>query len=72
MQQLFADLKDALHKEIKELRGDLKDFGQDTERDIQSMMPQTADLHQAHFEMHVNKLDAKNINIPANIYTWKM
>lgn len=39
MQQLFVDLKEAFRNEIKELRDNLKDFQQETERDIKTIMP---------------------------------
>ncbi|KAL7402183.1 hypothetical protein ABVT39_010994 [Epinephelus coioides] len=44
IQQLFGELKDSLTKEFKELRVELKEFRQDTERDIKTIMQQTADL----------------------------
>ncbi|KAL7402902.1 hypothetical protein ABVT39_021457 [Epinephelus coioides] len=44
IQQLFGQLKDSLTEEFKELRVELKEFRQDTERDIKTIMQQTADL----------------------------
>lgn len=46
IKQLFAELKETFAKEFKELKDELKDFRQETERDIRTIMQQTADLKQ--------------------------
>lgn len=46
IKQMFAELKDSLCKEFQELKDDLKQFRNDTERDIKTIMEQTTDLRQ--------------------------
>lgn len=46
MHKLFADLKESLNQQFHGLNKELIDFRQNTERDIQKIMQQTADLKQ--------------------------
>ncbi|KAL7381300.1 hypothetical protein ABVT39_003530 [Epinephelus coioides] len=56
IQQLFGELKDSLTKEFKELQVELKEFCQDTERDIKTIMQQTADLRN-NLDLIVTRVD---------------
>lgn len=44
LQKLFGELKDSLTNELQGLRSELKEFRQDCDRDIKTIMQQTADL----------------------------
>lgn len=71
MHKLFAELKESLCQEFQVLKMELKDFRRETERDIQKIMQQTADLNEKvnatttrveHLESRVSDLDDAGAN----------
>lgn len=71
IKQMFEELKDSLCKEFQEHKDELKQFRNDTERDIKTIMERTTDLRQKveetiprvdHLESRVSDIEDADIN----------